>query len=345
MGSFSSQTQSGADASMQFQRACEQILAKAYRSPQALCERLEIPADQYESVLDHNSDFPLLAPEPYVAQMRPGDMSDPLLRQVLPLATEGAAMAGFVKDPLLEQDSNIQPGIIHKYQGRVLLITTTGCAINCRYCFRRHFSYSDNRLGRRDWQTALDYLRQHPDISEVILSGGDPLMLQDDHLSDLIDQIESIPTMSRLRIHTRLPIVIPQRLTPRLIERLSDTRLHTLMVMHTNHANEISDLLAEYLAPVRAAGICLMNQSVLLKGVNDEADALIQLSERLFEVGILPYYLHLLDKVAGAGHFCTSEQDAIALFQQLQQCLPGYLVPRLAKEEPDKASKTLVHTK
>lgn len=323
----------------------QQILANAYRSPQALCERLKIPAAQYATLLDGQADFPMLAPEPYVAQMQPGDIKDPLLRQVLPLMEERQKVAGFVRDPLQEQDSNVRPGIIHKYQGRILLITTTGCAINCRYCFRRHFSYSDNRLSRRDWQTTLDHLRQHPDISEVILSGGDPLMLQDEHLSDLIDQIEAIPTVSRLRIHTRLPVVIPQRLTPRLIERLSSTRLHTLMVLHINHANEVSDLLAEYLAPIRTAGIGLMNQSVLLKGINDDAATLIRLSERLFEVGILPYYLHLLDKVAGAGHFCTSEQDALALFQQLQQCLPGYLVPKLAREEPDKTSKTLVHTK
>ncbi len=316
-------------------------LAQAFRRPAELLKFLQLPATAFH--LDTQPDFPMLVPRPYAQQMRPGDAQDPLLLQVLPSLQEQDVKPGYSQDPLQEANSNAQPGIIHKYHGRVLLMVASGCAVNCRYCFRRHFPYAENRIGRRQWQHTLDYLRQRPSISEAIFSGGDPLMLDDKYLAALLDELESIPHLRRVRIHSRLPVVIPQRLTESLAQRLSSSRLQATLVLHINHANELSTAHQPRLQYWRQAGITLLNQSVLLHQVNDQLDDLIELSERLFEYGILPYYLHALDAVAGAHHFDSGDQHAQQLHQQLQTRLPGYLVPKLVREIAGEPHKTLIN--
>lgn len=289
--------------------------------------------------LDAAPDFAIRVPQPYLDRIRPGDINDPLLQQVLPLKRESETIPGYLSDPLEEAGSNVQPGIIHKYKGRVLLVLTGACAINCRYCFRRHFPYAENHNNIAQWQQALDYIRADSSISEVIYSGGDPLVNNDRRLRELTHSIAGIPHVKRLRIHSRLPLVIPRRITDELLEWLTETRLQPVMVLHTNHANELDDNVARAVGLLRERQIPLLNQSVLLRGVNDQADTLTELSEKLFELGILPYYLHTLDKVQGAAHFDTTSESARRLLGDLMQRLPGYLVPKLVSEIPGKGSK------
>jgi EF-P beta-lysylation protein EpmB len=274
--------------------------------------------------------------------MRRGDPRDPLLRQVLPLAEEHLAAPGFSTDPVGDLAAMASPGVLHKYQGRVLLTATGACAVHCRYCFRRHFPYTESSAGTDHWQAALDYLAQEPSLREVILSGGDPLTLSERRLAEFIRAAAGIAHLERLRIHTRLPVVLPERITPELVRTLSSTRLSTVVVIHANHANEIDDAVIDALAPMRAAGVTLLNQSVLLRDVNDSAGALVALSETLFAAGVLPYYLHLLDRVQGAAHFEVPEDEARALMQQLTSRLPGYLVPRLVREIAGAPAKQVV---
>lgn len=318
----------------------QNTLATAFRHSDELLAYLELPLNNPIAHQHAAKSFPLLVPKPFADLMEKGNANDPLLRQVMTHPEETQEIAGFVKDPLDEQHSNIQPGIIHKYQGRVLLITATGCAVNCRYCFRRHFAYHDNQVGRKHWQEALSYVRNDRSIHEVILSGGDPLLLNDQLLSDLLDHIESIPHVKRLRIHTRLPVVIPARLTSALTTRLAQSPLQCSMVLHVNHANELSPALQLGLKQLHQHGIVLLNQSVLLRGINDKLIHLSELSELLFEYHVLPYYLHLLDPVQGAHHFQVDEPSAIELHRQLLANLPGYLVPKLVREIPGKANKS-----
>tara|TARA_B100001109_G_scaffold251178_1_gene245314 strand:+ start:32594 stop:33616 length:1023 start_codon:yes stop_codon:yes gene_type:complete len=319
-----------------------QVLSESFRRPADLLNWLGLPAAGLPGGSDDQPDFPMLVPRPYARRMeaRP---DDPLLLQVLPLTEEKREQPGFITDPLAEDSANTTPGIIHKYHGRVLLLAASGCAVNCRYCFRRHFPYADNRLSRAQWQQALDYVRRDNSISEIILSGGDPLMLQDADLQQLIDHCQAIPHVRRLRIHTRLPVVIPQRLTPALTAMLAATRLQVSMVLHINHPRELSDDHRRPLKSLAAAGITLLNQSVLLAQINNNISVLSELSERLFEFGILPYYLHLLDRVKGAHHFDVPESEAIALHQELQTLLPGYLVPKLAREVAGLPNKAMIH--
>lgn len=317
-------------------------LANAIRTVPDLLERLNLSADDLPQRIQAASGFPVLVPEPFLRKMTPGNPSDPLLLQVLPSAEENESASGYVADPLAEKHSNNQKGLIHKYNGRVLMLLSTGCAVNCRYCFRRHFPYQENRLSRQEREQVLSYISAQPDISELILSGGDPLMLSDKHLAEFIEQAENIPHLKRLRIHTRLPVVIPQRLTQSFITILQNTRLDCAIVLHINHSDEIDDALRKALLPLRQAGIALLNQSVLLRGVNNNAEQLISLSENLFSAGILPYYLHLLDKVQGAHHFDVTDTSVQDLYQQLLLNLPGYLVPKLVREESGKGSKTPV---
>ncbi|MPS32891.1 MULTISPECIES: EF-P beta-lysylation protein EpmB [unclassified Salinivibrio] len=314
-------------------------LAEAITDPSELLQTLEISPKGWEAGFAARRLFTQRVPRSFVARMEKGNPNDPLLKQVLPVADEFTEVDGFSADPLEEQDNAI-PGLLHKYHNRVLLIVKGGCAINCRYCFRRHFPYQDNKGSKRVWQGALDYIAAHAEIDEVILSGGDPLMAKDEELDWLISAIEQITHVKRLRIHSRLPVVIPARLTSALTERLSRSRLQVVMVTHINHANEIDDELSDKLHALRQAGITLLNQSVLLKGVNDSADALVALSQRLFEAGVLPYYLHVLDKVQGAAHFLVSDDEARALVQDIIGQLSGYLVPRLTREIGGRASKT-----
>lgn len=287
-------------------------------------------------------DFPVRVPHAYLARIKPGDINDPLLKQVLPLAQESLTVPGYTTDPLEESATTVVPGIIHKYSRRVLLILTGACAINCRYCFRRHFPYQDNNNSLEQWSRALGYIRDDPSITEVIFSGGDPLANSDKRLATLTRQIAAIPHVKRLRIHTRLPIVIPDRINAELIRWLTETRLQVSMVLHSNHPNELDQQVAAALAKLRPHPITLLNQSVLLKGINDSSATLAALSERLYEMGVLPYYLHLMDKVQGAAHFDVEIEQARKLAGELAARLPGYLTPKLAIEQPGKASKTLL---
>ncbi len=279
------------------------------------------------------ADFPLKVPRSFVARMRPGDPRDPLLLQVLATRQELDNPPGFSADPTGEQgDANPRAGILHKYRGRVLLIVAGGCAVNCRYCFRRHFPYGDNQNSRAQWREALDYIHADTSVAEVILSGGDPLLAGDEQLAELVAMIADIPHVQRLRVHSRLPVVIPARVTTRLVDAITHPRLQSVMVLHSNHANEIHQPVAAAVATLRSRGITTLNQAVLLAGVNDSVAAQVALSEALFAAGVLPYYLHLLDRVAGAAHFDVPASVACELHAELGARLPGYLVPRLVRE-------------
>jgi EF-P beta-lysylation protein EpmB len=309
-------------------------LAAAVKDPHELAALLELPVAALGLTDSANTQFPLRVPRPYIARMARGDARDPLLLQVLPAHAEMIAAPGYGEDPLEERAANPIPGLIHKYFGRVLLILSPACAIHCRYCFRRHFDYAGNTPGRARWQAALDYIRRDTSISEVIYSGGDPLAAGDPLLAWLTEQLAAIPHLMRLRVHTRLPVVIPARINAECLAWLTGTRLQTSMVLHVNHANELDSAVATAVGLLRGAGVTVLNQSVLLAGVNDCADRLTQLSERLFAAGILPYYLHLLDRVQGAAHFAVDQARAITLHRAILARLPGYLVPRLVEELP-----------
>ncbi|MCB1669899.1 MAG: EF-P beta-lysylation protein EpmB [Gammaproteobacteria bacterium] len=318
----------------------QQILADLVTDPKELLKILDL--DPAHLPLDPQvlESFPLKVPRPFLARMEKGNWQDPLLRQVLPLDQELPASDTLAtRDPLGEEDSNPVPGLLHKYHGRVLLTVAPHCAVHCRYCFRRHFDYQRNTPGRQAWQSVIDYIARDPQITEVIYSGGDPLAAGDRQLAWLTASLESIPHLRRLRIHTRTPIMIPQRVTSELLAWLTGTRLRPVLVLHSNHARELDEQVADAIDRLSANGLTLLNQSVLLKGVNDNPQALIELSERLFELGVLPYYLHLLDPVQGVRHFEVSEARGLQLVEQLRHRLPGYLVPRLAREVAGAAAK------
>jgi EF-P beta-lysylation protein EpmB len=286
--------------------------------------------------------FSLKVPRSYARRMRYGDPLDPLLLQVLGQSQELDVVPGFSTDPLDEAEHTPVPGILHKYHGRVLLMVTGACAVHCRYCFRRHFPYGDHVPTRDRLEQALHWLAQRDDIGEVILSGGDPLSVTDRRLRDLLAALEAIPHVHRVRIHTRLPVVMPERISEGLLTMLASSRLKPVMVIHANHAAELDASVATGLTQLRQAGVWLLNQAVLLHQVNDSADALVALSERLFEVGVQPYYLHLLDRVAGAAHFDVSDQRALLLWRQMHARLPGYLVPKLVREQPGEPGKSVL---
>ncbi|WP_413725581.1 EF-P beta-lysylation protein EpmB [Sodalis sp. RH16] len=285
--------------------------------------------------------FPFRVPRAFVKRMEPGNPHDPLLRQILTSREEFLDVPGFSADPL-EEHQSVVPGLLHKYHNRALLLVKGGCAVNCRYCFRRHFPYQDNQGSKGNWAAALEYIRRHPELNEIIFSGGDPLMAKDRELAELISGLETIDHLKTLRIHTRLPVVIPARITPALCQRLADSRLKTVLITHINHANEIDRPFTESMAQLRRAQVVLLNQSVLLRGVNDSADTLAALSEALFAAGILPYYLHVLDRVRGAAHFMVPDDEARIIMQQLMTRVSGYLVPKLAREIGGERSKTLI---
>ena len=318
----------------------QQALADVIREPAELFQLLQLDPKQLPQALSACESFPLRVPREFVARMEPGNPRDPLLLQVLPQGEELIHQPGFIKDPLAEADSNPVPGLIHKYRGRVLMVVSGACAINCRYCFRRHFPYSDNTPGRKAWQDSLAYIANDPSIEEIIFSGGDPLAASDHLLSELVQRIKAIPHIKRLRIHSRLPIVIPQRINPTCLKWLSVESLDTVMVVHSNHANEITPEVGESFRQMQAAGITVLNQAVLLKDINDNADTLCELSEQLFSYGVLPYYLHALDRVEGAAHFLVDEQQAGLIVGEMTRRLPGYLVPKLVRELPGQPAKT-----
>lgn len=322
-------------------RSWQQLLSESVTSPEQLLRRLALDPEQWlAGARQGHRLFPIRVPEPYLNRMSRGNPDDPLLRQVLPLTAENESVEGYVSDPLEESGALQTTGLIRKYRSRALLMVTGQCAINCRYCFRRHFPYEEHRLSAADRAHVLDTLARDNTINEVIFSGGDPLAVNDRLLSAWAESIGTIPHIRRLRIHTRLPVVIPQRVCDSLLAWLAKTRLKTVMVLHVNHPAELDDQTRQALGYLRSAGVTLLNQSVILKGVNDDANVLCELSERLFDAGVLPYYLHAFDPVAGAHHFDVSDDHARGLVRTMLATLPGFLVPRLVREEPGKTGKT-----
>jgi L-lysine 2,3-aminomutase len=319
-------------------------LAMAFSDPIALLNYLQLDPADFAEDIKARALFALRVPRPFAARMVKKDVQDPLFRQVFTSQQEFLKTELFTQDPLQEHQ-NKQAGILHKYQSRLLMLIRGGCAVNCRYCFRRHFPYADNHLNRAEWESALNYIRADKQLNEVIYSGGDPLMAKDDFLLWLSQQIATIPHITRLRVHTRLPVVIPSRITDELLEWLSNSRLKPIMVLHINHPNEIDEAVKLAMSKLKKAGVTLLNQAVLLKGINDSVEQQVALSETLFDCGILPYYLHALDKVEGASHFDLEDNKARFLLSQMIKLLPGYLVPKLVREIGGQPGKTPIDLK
>jgi len=322
--------------------AWQQALQDAVSDPAELLGLLRLGPEWLEPARAAARRFPLRVPRGFVDRMRRGDPRDPLLLQVLPLGTELDEVPGYVTDPVGDLAAKAGPGLLHKYEGRALLVTTGACAVHCRYCFRRHFPYDDENASRAGFAPALDAIRADTSIGEVILSGGDPLTLNDRRLTLLWEGLAAIPHVRRVRIHTRLPVVLPERIDGAFLEAWSAVPLQKVVVVHANHANEIDRTVRVAIAGLRAADTTVLNQTVLLRGINDRVTDLMALSEALFEAGALPYYLHLLDRVAGAAHFDTPVARAQRLVADLATHLPGYLVPRLVREEPGAPAKTVL---
>ncbi len=310
----------------------QDILKSCFTKPDDLLNYLNIRTEVPEALQQTMTNFPMRVPLPFAQRMRKGDLNDPLLLQVLPQIAELETIPGFTHDPLCESHATAKEGLLHKYHGRVLLVTTSSCAIHCRYCFRRHFPYDSHRLNKQHWLETFDYIAQDGTISEVILSGGDPLNCANHQLEWISHQLEKIPHIKRLRIHTRLPIAIPQRVDSGLLSWLANCRLKVVMVLHCNHPNEIDEAVRVALSKLSDIKIPLLNQSVLLAKVNDRVDILAELSEQLFDCGVQPYYLHLLDKVTGSAHFDLENHKVEQLYRELFEILPGYLVPKLVRE-------------
>jgi EF-P beta-lysylation protein EpmB len=307
-----------------------------------LLQALDLPADATgdpSRLGEALRQLPLKVPRELVSRMRWGDPDDPVLRQVLPHAREVEPAPGFVPDPLGEGRACRPAGLLRKYRGRALLLVTGECAVHCRYCFRRHLRLAESSAAAAGWDPALAALAADHTVDEVVLSGGDPLTVGDAELGGLVEAIARLPHVRRLRLHTRAPVVTPARVTDRLVGRLTGTRLQPVVVIHCNHPAELDGSVGEALGRLRAAGVTLLNQSVLLAGVNDRLDTLARLGRDLFELGVLPYYLHLLDRVQGAAHFEVSDVAAARLVTHLAGELPGYLVPRLVREVPGATAK------
>jgi EF-P beta-lysylation protein EpmB len=316
-------------------------LRSAIRTIDELLDYLELERTDLAEDPIIDTTFPLLVPRGFAARMRKRDPCDPLLRQVLPIAEEHKRVPGFVRDPL-DEVARSRDGIMRKYAGRALLVTTAACPVHCRYCFRRHFPYGDQIASKVSWAPAIEALAGAEDIREVILSGGDPLTLSNRRIEGLIETLEALDHIKTLRIHTRYPIVLPERIDAELLSLLANCRLHAVIVVHCNHAQEIDASVERALTELRACRVVLLNQSVLLRGVNDDLETLGALSRRLFDVGVLPYYLHTLDPVDGSAHFDVPRHEALALVTDLRKALPGYLVPRLARESAGELSKTIL---
>lgn len=310
----------------------QQLLAEAIRDPNELLKLLDLPTELTQVSEAAAQQFPLCVPRGYVARMKKGDPNDPLLRQVLPLDAEMQQTQNFTLDPVGDHDAIIKQGLMQKYHGRVLIVATAACAIHCRYCFRRHFPYNEQAGKPSLWQQICDNISQDVSINEVILSGGDPLSLSNSQLLQLLTQLEQIPQLTRIRFHSRYPVVLPQRIDTDLTDWFAKTQLNSVMVVHCNHANEINHEVRTALTTLKSAGVTLLNQAVLLRGINDNAPSLCQLSEKLFDAGVIPYYLHMLDKVQGAAHFEVPEEDAKNILTEVRKVLPGYLVPKLVRE-------------
>ena len=318
------------------------VLKTAIRNPRELCQKLKLaecwlPAAEQAATL-----FPLFAPSPYVNRIIPGDPFDPLLRQILPVEEEFEPAPGFHPDPVAEGDAQLAPGLLKKYQGRALLVTTGVCAIHCRYCFRRHYPYAQQPHSLDQWAPALEAIAADTSLEEIILSGGDPLTVVDPQLAELTGRLGKIKHLQRIRIHTRLPIMIPQRVNDELLSWLTATRLTPVFVIHCNHPAEIDEQVAASLQRITAAGIPLLNQTVLLRGVNDNEETMVTLMKKLVQLRVMPYYLHQLDRVQGAHHFEVPVERGLSLMRHLSATLPGYAVPRYVQEQPGKPGKTLL---
>lgn len=317
-------------------------LAEAFSSIETLCHYLQLPMENLPVSTDAMKSFPLRVPLSFASRMQKANPDDPLLRQVLPVTQELLADPNFSDDPVGDLAASNQHGYLHKYYGRVLLINTGSCAIHCRYCFRRNFPYTELQLSKQRENIAIQAIKNDITLTEVILSGGDPLLLNDERLAQLIQQLDGISHIERIRIHTRLPIVLPARITESLLTLFKNTHKPLILVIHCNHPHEISPEVTTACLALKNAGVTLFNQSVLLRGINDDAAILCKLSEQLFNMGVIPYYLHLLDKVTGTVHFEVATQQALTIIEKIQATLPGYLVPKLVKEIPGAAGKQLV---
>jgi len=322
-------------------------LSQAIYQPNDLYKRLKLDDSQHhkfdllgaKTAADH---FRVFATESYLQRIELGNWQDPLLLQILPQANENLDLANYSIDPLDEKQANPVPGLLHKYYGRALMITNGHCAINCRFCFRKNFTYSENHYSTHNKAAIKDYLAKHNSISEIILSGGDPLLLNDRSFREIIELVESIPHIKRLRIHSRIPIVLPERITPSWLAIISQSRLKTIFVIHCNHHQEINTEVSSALSLLKKNCFSLLNQSVLLKGINDSLPTLIDLQNCLFENQVQSYYLHILDKVSGTAHFDIPKAKALSLHKSLQEHLPGYMVPKLVEENAHEDSKTLL---
>ncbi|QDU15178.1 L-lysine 2,3-aminomutase [Gimesia maris] len=321
----------------------QKSLAQAIRDPQELISRLNLPQDLLEPARRSAHLFPLMVPVSYLNRIEPGSLDDPLLKQILPVELENADIPGFETDAVGDLNVRATPGILQKYHGRALLMVSGACAIHCRYCFRRHYPYGDEPRTLADWEPVWQSLQADSTVQEIILSGGDPLLLTDLRLNDLCERIAAIPHVKRLRIHSRLPVVLPDRIHAGLLEMLHGlTEQGTMpwMVIHINHPNEIAPDVELAIKQMLQAGIPVLNQSVLLKGINDTAETLIKLSEKLVNLGVIPYYLHQLDRVTGAAHFEVPEEHGRNLIEELRTRLPGYAVPQYVREIPGEPHKT-----
>ncbi|WP_269913539.1 EF-P beta-lysylation protein EpmB [Acinetobacter sp. HY1485] len=316
-------------------------LSDLITDPQELLNILNLSQDDLLSgAILASEQFKLRIPRAFVEKMDISNPKDPLLLQVLPHHLELEEHADFVTDPLGEEQANHLPGILHKYESRFLLTLTGACAVHCRYCFRRHFPYQENLPKNHDWENIQNYILQHPQINEIILSGGDPLTISNQKLETWIKRLESIEQLQTLRIHTRVPVVIPTRLDDELLTLLKNSRLRIVIVIHSNHANELDDFTVSQLKNLADQHITVLNQAVFLKGVNDNADVLVNLSKRLFEARVMPYYLHVLDKVKGAHHFDLDNAIIEQIYTDILARLPGYLVPKLVREIAGEKNKT-----
>ncbi len=309
-------------------------LAESIKSPEALIEALNLPATLLPKLEKAHKMFPLRVTQSYLDKIEKGNIYDPLLRQILPLTEETIITEGYTTDPVEDKQFEKTPGLLHKYHGRVLLTLTGACGIHCRYCFRRHFDYSSSNPSKQNWDSALEYIQNDNSIYEVIFSGGDPLSLTDQRLSKLAHDIDQITHVKFLRIHTRQITILPDRVNEQFLGWIEKLRLKLIMVVHINHPNEIDQLTSDSLGKLHEIGVELFNQSVLLKGVNNNENTLIQLSLKLIENGVKPYYLHMLDKAQGTAHFNVNESTAKKLIKNMQEKLPGYAIPKLVREVP-----------
>lgn len=317
-------------------------IKRAIRSTSQLRKILGLPgaSDGDGRGLEGERSFPTFVPWEFLSRIQPGDPADPLLRQVMPLPDEQLEQAGYHADPVGDLQAQVAGGVLQKYQGRALVITNGACGVHCRYCFRRQFPYSAAGSRSENWNPSIRFLRDHAEIQEVLLSGGDPLTVTDPKLDELIGMIEAIPHVRRLRIHTRMPIVIPQRVTPALTGRLARSRLAVWMVVHANHPRELDAHVLDRIAQLIDSGIPVLNQAVLLRGVNDDAETLIGLCQTLVDHRVQPYYLHQLDRVRGASHFEVPVAEGRRLINRLRESLPGYAVPTYVVEQSGERSKT-----